>query len=300
MSKLVCRMRRAFSMLPLALAAPALPAFAAEPPTVVVIFDGSGSMWGKPDGEQKTKLVLARDALRLSLKHAQLETRIGLMSFGHRRSGDCNDVETIIKPEAGTYDRISGVLEKHNPRGRGPLTQALREAAKELGPQSAPASVILIHDDLDNCQLDPCSALGDLRRAHPKVQVHVVSMAMKREDAQKLQCLTKSTGGRHYEAATTTQVNAAIDEAIKLAVTDEGRTCCCRRSVGRGQGARASRPEGATGTTRCAAFCHAGGGRRAGRNVAALARAEGWRTPGAPGLRGRRSGAAARIADRAL
>ena len=215
---------RSSSLLPplaLALSGFAATPAAAEPPTVVVLFDGSGSMWGKPDGEQKTKLVLAREALLAALKRTPAEARVGLMSFGHRRSGDCNDVEVIVKPESGTAQRIGDALEKHNPRGRGPLTNALREAAKELGPQSAPASVILIHDDLDNCQLDPCTAIGDLRRAHPKVAIHVVSLAMKREESQRMVCLTRATGGKHYEAATAAQANAALEDAMKLAGYDK-------------------------------------------------------------------------------
>ena len=197
--------------------APSVQAQSTEPATMVVIFDGSGSMWGKPDGESKTKLVLARDALRMSLAKAAPETRIGLMSYGHRRSADCGDVETIVKPEAGSVERISAVLEKHNPRGRGPITQALREAAKELGGQSAPASVVLIHDDLDNCQSDPCSAIGELRRAHPKVAVHVVSMGMRREDHQRMSCLATQTGGTLSEVANAAQTTAAFEMIFRSA-----------------------------------------------------------------------------------
>lgn len=201
----------------------AILANAAEPPTAVVVFDGSGSMWGKPEGESKAKLIFSREAVKLGLAKLPAEARIGLMSYGHRRAGDCNDVETIVKPEPGSVERITTVLDKLNPKGRGPITNALREATKELGPQSAPASLILIHDDLDNCQLDPCTALGDLRRAHPKVQIHVLSVGMKREDAQKMQCLTKPTGGMHVEVATAQAAASAVEGMLKAAVLDRMR-----------------------------------------------------------------------------
>jgi len=55
----------------------------------MIIFDGSGSMWGKPLGEKQSKLVLARDALRQSLPRLAKQARVGLMVFGHRRPGDC-------------------------------------------------------------------------------------------------------------------------------------------------------------------------------------------------------------------
>ena len=192
---------------------------AAEPGTVIVVLDGSGSMWGKPDGEPRTKLVLARDGLRAALGKLPPEFRVGLVSYGHRRGGDCSDIETIVKPEAGTFERISGVLEKHNPRGRGPITAALREAAKDLGPASAPATVILVHDDPDNCQADPCTALGDLRRAHPKVTVHVVSLAMRREDSQQMQCLARATNGSLHEVASMQQATQAFEAIARQAAT---------------------------------------------------------------------------------
>jgi Ca-activated chloride channel family protein len=196
----------------------AAPAAAAEPPTVMLVLDGSGSMWGKPEGERQAKLYMARDALRAALAKAPNKSaRVGLASFGHRRSGDCGDAEVILKPEALSPERLMPPVEKLNPRGRGPITAALREVAKELGPQSAPSTVILVHDDLDNCQIDPCSAIGDLRRAHPRVAVHVISLAMRKDDAQRMACLPKATNGRHFEVATQVQLNQALDEAFRLA-----------------------------------------------------------------------------------
>ena len=192
-------------------------AIAAEPPAAIIVFDGSASMWGNPANEKKSKLALARDALKGALDKAPPGLRLGLVSFGHRRGGDCSDVESQVKAAAGTAGRINGILEKYNPRGRGPITLALREAAKDLGPVTAPASVILIHDDPDNCQADPCAALGDLQKAHPKVVVHVVSLAMKREDVEKMACLTRATGGSLVEAGNLQQINAAIEAALRAA-----------------------------------------------------------------------------------
>lgn len=191
-------------------------AMAAEPPTTIVIFDGSGSMWGKPDGERQSKLVMARDAIRQGLTGRAPETRVGLMSFGHRRGGDCQDTETIAAPAPLDIERIMTPLDKLNPRGRGPLTKALREAAALLGPQTAPASIILVHDGPDNCQQDPCSAVAELKAAHPRVRVHVVSLDMAADDAATMACLPQATGGKHFQVATATDISTALAEALRL------------------------------------------------------------------------------------
>lgn len=188
-----------------------------EPASVIVILDGSGSMWGKLDGERTTKLVQSRDALRASLAQVPPQTRIGFASFGHRRSGDCNDVQVIVAPDAPGLDRLNQPLEKHNPRGRGPLTLAVRTAARVVAGGPGPKSVVLIHDDPDNCVPDTCAALADLPQTAPGVVVHVVGLGIRGEEAQRLQCLTKATGGRHFDAQTGAQAAAFIREAIDAA-----------------------------------------------------------------------------------
>jgi Ca-activated chloride channel homolog len=164
----------------------------AEPPSVVVIFDGSGSMWGNIEGTRQVKLATARDGLRRALAKLPPQTRLGLASFGHRR-GDCSDVEMLVPPEPQSVEKVAASLEKLNPRGRGPLTTALRDAAKALGSGPGRRSLILIHDDADNCQQDVCVAAAELRNA--RLPVHVVGIALKPEDAAKMACLSRETGG---------------------------------------------------------------------------------------------------------
>ena len=192
----------------------ASPASATEPATVLFVLDGSGSMWANLEAERRSKLALSRDAIRNGMALTARDTRIGLVAFGHRR-GDCNDVEVMVRPEAASADRIAGVLEKYNPRGRGPITQALREAALQLPPAPAPATVVLIHDDADNCQLDPCSAVADLRAQNSRTVVHVVSLGARREETTRMMCLAQATGGTHTEAQTGAQLTAALEAALQ-------------------------------------------------------------------------------------
>src|SRR5512139_3006940 len=79
----------------------AQPAVAEPAQPVLIIVDGSGSMWGKMEGDATAKLYGVRDLLRERLLVAPAQSRIGLGSFGHRRKGDCGDVELIAPIEAG-------------------------------------------------------------------------------------------------------------------------------------------------------------------------------------------------------
>jgi Ca-activated chloride channel family protein len=183
---------------------------------VVIVFDGSGSMWGPLEGTRGSKLVVAREGVRRALTKLAPQTRVGLMSFGHRR-GDCGDVEVMRRAEPIDMDRLMVPLERLNPKGRGPLTLALREAAKTLPSDASRRTLVLIHDDADNCQADLCTLAGELRGAG--IKAHVISLAPKAEDIAKMTCLPETTGGRLFLAQTGEQAEAAIEDALRLAGT---------------------------------------------------------------------------------
>ena len=68
--------------------------FATESPRAVIIFDASGSMWGQIDG--KPKIEIARDALKNVVNEWNPKVELGLTVYGHRKKGDCNDIEALI------------------------------------------------------------------------------------------------------------------------------------------------------------------------------------------------------------
>jgi Ca-activated chloride channel homolog len=184
----------------------------------LIILDGSGSMWGRLDGEKLAKFYLARDALKTTLGKLKPDARVGFASFGHRRQADCSDIQVLMPPEAEAGgEKLTQFLDKHNPKGKSPLANALREAAKALPKTAGPRSLIVIHDDLDNCNQDPCAALADIQAAAPGVVVHAIGLGLKGEDAQRLQCLVKPTGGRLVDAQNTATAQSAIDEVLTLA-----------------------------------------------------------------------------------
>lgn len=206
---------------------------AAEPPAVIVVADASRSMWGTLEGSRQTKLALLREALRGSFGKIGQQTRFGVAAFGHRRPSDCNDVEIMRAPEAVDADRIMTPLDQIGPRGVGPLTLALREAAKALPRESSRRSLILVHDDADNCQPDAaCTAAAELRGAG--IVVHVVGLANKAQDHARMTCLPQMTGGRHFNAQNAEQAVAFIEEAVRLASDEAGADRVAKAGPGAG------------------------------------------------------------------
>jgi Ca-activated chloride channel family protein len=189
-------------------------------PATVIIVDGSGSMWGALGTERTSKFDLTRDALRQSFARVSPEARVGLVSFGHRRKGDCSDVEAIAAPEPGPIDRIPSLVDKLNPKGRGPLVLALKEAAKMVDPASA-GNVILLHDGADNCQLDACAAAAEIAKANPRLVVHVIGLGLEKADAQRMICVPSVTKGKMFDVRDAATLKAALNEALTLANLDQ-------------------------------------------------------------------------------
>lgn len=196
-----------------------LAAHAGEAATTMLILDGSGSMWGQIEPDRRAKIDILRGILKPIIQSAG-QTKIGISSFGHRRKGDCSDAEIIALPTTDR-DPVITTIDKLNPRGKGPIVEALRQAAKAVG-TSRPASILVVTDGADNCQQDACEAALEIGKTLPGVPVHVVSLAVEPEDLPRLSCIAKATGGKFYDVKDAAGIQPALDEAAKLAMLAPG------------------------------------------------------------------------------
>ena len=146
---------------------------------LIVIVDGSGSMWAPIDG----RVSQARPGARCLAARPRQDRRRRASALRPSGTGAATAATwRSCAPEPLTSS-IMAPLEQLNPRGRGPLTLALREAAKSLPRDAGPRSLLLIHDDADNCQPDLCAAAAELRAA--EVTAHVIGLALKAETSRR-------------------------------------------------------------------------------------------------------------------
>jgi Ca-activated chloride channel homolog len=203
-----------------ALAGDAMAADASQTmPQTMIVIDGSGSMWGRFEGGNVAKIDAARDLLKSKIEVA-VGQPVGLTSFGHRRKGDCSDVEVISAPTV-EHDAMLGTLAKLNPRGKGPLVSALKAAVAALG-KTRPASVIAVNDGADNCQQDACAAAAEIAAANPGVPVHVISIGVEASDIPQLSCVANTTGGTFYDVKDAIGLATAVEAVTELAMLSPG------------------------------------------------------------------------------
>ncbi|MEC8042660.1 MAG: VWA domain-containing protein, partial [Pseudomonadota bacterium] len=119
--------------LPTALAVMALlasPLTAQERPAAILVLDGSGSMWGQIDGT--AKITIAQDVIGGLMTTLPADLDLGLTVYGHRRKGDCADIETLVMPGPDTRGAITGAVNGIKPKGKTPMADAVVAAAKAL------------------------------------------------------------------------------------------------------------------------------------------------------------------------
>mgnify|MGYP005848860451 CR=1 FL=1 len=185
---------------------------------VMVVFDGSNSMWGQIDGT--AKIEIARSVMDNLLGDWTADRQVGLMAYGHRRRGDCTDIELLVEPGAETRAAILERINAITPTGKTPLTDAVEQAATALSYTDQPATVVLISDGLESRERDPCALAEALEKGGVGFTAHVVGFGLGgSEDTASLSCIAEKTGGQYLSASNAEQLGQALS-AVGTAVAE--------------------------------------------------------------------------------
>lgn len=191
-------------------------AFAAT--NLLFILDASNSMWGKVDNT--TKIETAKATLTSLASDLPSETGLGLMVYGHREKGDCQDVELVLPVGRASARALATALDEITPKGKTPMAYSIeRSAAAFAGQETGNNNVVLISDGIETCEGDPCTAAGKLASANIGVRVHVVGFDIAEKDRAQLECIAEQGKGRYFAAKSTKGFADAVVQATKVAQT---------------------------------------------------------------------------------
>lgn len=182
----------------------------------ILVLDASGSMWGQIDGI--TKIEIAQGVVGDLLQTLPESQAIGLTAYGHRTKGDCTDIETLVAPGSSSRAAIADAVNALKPRGKTPMTDAVKQAAEALKYTEDAATVILVSDGIETCNPDPCAAARALEESGAALTVHVVGFDVSDAEARRqMQCLAEETGGQFLLASNASELGNALQEVTQAA-----------------------------------------------------------------------------------
>ncbi len=178
----------------------------------IIVLDASGSMWGQIDGS--AKIEIARETLSQVLQSVPGTSELGLLTYGHRVKGKCDDIELLVPPAAGTSQAIASAANGLKPKGKTPLSRSVRQAAEALKYTEERATVILITDGIETCNADPCALGNELEKFGVDFTAHVVGFGLSNEEGRQVACLAENTGGLYIQAGDAGELVDALTQTV--------------------------------------------------------------------------------------
>lgn len=188
------------------------------PSPILFIYDASGSMWGQLDG--KTKKDIASEVLSTSINKLPNNQNIGLMAYGHRKKGDCNDIEFLVDLNNSNKSTITTAVKDMNALGKTPLARSAELAINSLKQSKTKATIILITDGIESCDGNICDVVSKAKLEGIDFKLHIVGFGLKEGETKQLKCAADAGGGNYYDASNANGLGEGLTEATAQTVDE--------------------------------------------------------------------------------
>ena len=179
---------------------------------LVFILDASGSMLGHVEGRQK--IVIAREVMTDLIQELPAGLKIGLVAYGHRRKGDCNDVEELAPLGPLDRKRLIETIKAIKPKGKTPITHSIQITVEKLKALEEETTIVLVSDGKETCEGDPCALVRKLRKTGIKIVMHVIGFDVTDAERGQLQCIADAGGGTYFTADTAKEFSIAAKKIV--------------------------------------------------------------------------------------
>lgn len=187
-----------------------------SPSPIIFIYDASGSMWGQMEG--KTKMEIASTVLSSSLENLPVNQKIGLVAYGHRKKGDCKDVEFLVDVSNGTKSQVNTALKEIKPLGMTPLAYSATQVIDKLRISKEKATIILVTDGIESCNGNICDVITAAKKEGIDFKLHIIGFGLKEGETEQLKCAAKAGDGNYYDAADAGGLGDVLNEATAQTV----------------------------------------------------------------------------------
>lgn len=189
----------------------------AETSPIIFIYDSSGSMWGQIQG--KAKVEIARDVMADTVDNLPEGQSVGLVAYGHRSEGDCQDVETLLT--GALPGEVPPALNAIRPLGKTPLAWSATQVIEQLKRDQQRATIILLTDGIESCGGNLCDVIQTARESGVEFVMHIVGFGLKPGETAPLECAATAGGGSYNDAGNAEELAEGLTEATEQTVDPE-------------------------------------------------------------------------------
>ena len=188
---------------------------------LVFIFDASGSMGAQIQG--KMKIDIAKEAITTLINDLPAGGNVGLVAYGHRQKGDCNDVEELAP--LGPLDKGALIkkIKSLEHKGKTPITRSVQKVAEGLKTLEDETTIVLISDGEETCDGDPCAMVKALKTSGIKFVMHVIGFDVTDKEKAQLSCLAEAGGGSYFTAKNAGELTAAARKVVEKTEQSSGK-----------------------------------------------------------------------------
>ncbi|WP_053364884.1 vWA domain-containing protein [Bacillus sp. FJAT-27245] len=170
---------------------------------VEILLDSSGSMANKLGS--KTRMELAKEAIRKFAASLPKEANISLRVYGHKGTGSekdkklsCGSNELVYSPQTFNASELDAALGKFKPAGWTPLAEAIKAAQNDLAAYKGKENkniIYVVSDGIETCGGNPVAAAESLKASGIDPVVNIIGFDVNAKDAQQLEKIAKAAGG---------------------------------------------------------------------------------------------------------
>ncbi|MFT4415395.1 VWA domain-containing protein [Fredinandcohnia humi] len=190
---------------------------------VEIILDSSGSMANRMGS--KTRMDLAKEAIKKFASSLPKEANISLRVYGHKGSNadkdkqlSCAANEIVYPMQPYNAAGLDQALSKFTSTGWTPLAQALIEAKNDLSKYAGENNqnvVYLVSDGIETCGGDPIAAAKSLKDSGVAPVVNIIGFDLNNADQKQLQDIAKAAGGTYTNVKNQDQLQNEFEKTIQ-------------------------------------------------------------------------------------
>jgi Ca-activated chloride channel homolog len=180
----------------------------------MIVFDASGSMATSDLTLKLPRIAQAKQSMAKVIPEVAPLRRLGLIVYGEGEYNDCTSIALRLRPTSNAAEPLLRIVERINPRGKTPLTESVQRAAEVLNYTEREAVVVLITDGEETCGGDPCMMAALLKKAGPRLTIHVIGFRESRSEYFKARCMADATGGEFVSATTEEELIKALRKTL--------------------------------------------------------------------------------------